>query len=404
MKYIDELTQNWRVLTAASLGLASGYRITLYITNIFTPHLLADFGWSKAQFSLVGVTVLLSVLTLPIAGRLTDTLGKRWVAAIGVIGTPATFVAFAMMTGNFSQYFWINVALIIFVGTTTGALTYGGLIAGPFKRARGLALAIVASAPPLVGAIVAPLLSTFIDAHGWRAGCIAVAVCTAIGGGIALLLMPGPQKKTGQAATTVKRPAAHDYGEILRSPVFHIILAGILLCNLPQTMQASQLTVILSERGVDQVAAAFMISVFAVGVVVGGIGFGIALDRFPPHIVVALALGLPGIGLFILASGVQFPPLLAAAVSVLGLATGAQVNIVSYLVMHYFRAEIFGTVIGVVTALVGLSGALGSVLLSFTLELTKNFTVFLQLTSVAAIVGGGIFLFLGHSSIRGRVT
>jgi hypothetical protein len=57
-----------------------------------------------------------------------------------------------------------------------------------------------------------------------------------------------------------------------------------------------------------------------------------------------------------------------------------------------------------VTAVVGLSGALGSVLLSFTLELTKGFTVFLLLTSVCAIVGGGVFLLLGHSSIRGRVT
>lgn len=403
MKYIDELTENWRVLTAASLGLASGYRLTLYITNIFTPHWLADFGWSKAQFSLVGVTVLLSVLSLPIAGRLTDTFGKRWMAAIGVIGTPVTFIAYAMMTGDFAQYFWINVAMILFVGTTTGALTYGGLIAGPFKRARGLALAIIASAPPLVGAICAPLLSTFIAGHGWRTGSIAVAVCTAIGGGLALFLMPGHQKRVGHAAA-VKRPAAHDYAEILRSPTFHIILAGILLCNLPQTMQASQLTVILAERGVNAVQAGFMISVFAVGVVVGGIGFGIALDRFPPHIVVALALGLPGVGLFILASGVTVPVLLAAAVSVLGLATGAQVNIVSYLVMHYFRAEIFGTVIGVVTAVVGLSGALGSVLLSFTLELTKGFTVFLLLASVCAIVGGSVFLLLGHSSIRGRVT
>ena len=62
---------------------------------------------------------------------------------------------------------------------------------GPFL----LAWRLSARAKPALtsdgfGAVCAPLLSTFIDAHGWRAGCIAVAVCTAIGGGAALLLMP----------------------------------------------------------------------------------------------------------------------------------------------------------------------------------------------------------------------
>jgi MFS family permease len=52
---------------------------------------------------------------------------------------------------------------------------YTRLIAARFGRARGLALAMVASGPAIFGALGAPLLSRFIDAHGWRTGYQALA-------------------------------------------------------------------------------------------------------------------------------------------------------------------------------------------------------------------------------------
>src|SRR3954464_8946669 len=82
--YLGELRLNWRYLGAACLGLGSGYFFMTYIANIFTPHLLTAFGWSKAQISAMGATVILSMICQPVAGRLTDVLGARTMALVGV--------------------------------------------------------------------------------------------------------------------------------------------------------------------------------------------------------------------------------------------------------------------------------------------------------------------------------
>lgn len=74
MSYARELPANWRPLLAAMLGFGSGYNPWHYTANIFTPFLLQEFHWSRAQFSLVGTVSILTVICAPIAGRLADLL------------------------------------------------------------------------------------------------------------------------------------------------------------------------------------------------------------------------------------------------------------------------------------------------------------------------------------------
>ena len=172
LTYIREFQVNWRYLAAAFSGLASGYTLNLYISNTFAPHLLKEFGWSKSQFSLLGASIFVAAICLPIAGRLTDILGVRRMATIGIIATPIFFIAFSRINGNFLCFFLLNV-LQVMVGAVTGSLVYSRLIAESFNRSRGLALAIAACAAPVMGGLIAPMLSAFIDTHGWRAGYFA---------------------------------------------------------------------------------------------------------------------------------------------------------------------------------------------------------------------------------------
>src|SRR5271163_3813470 len=99
-------------------------------------------------------------------------------------------------------------------------------------------------------------------------------------------------------------------------------------------------------------------------------------------------MALPGVGLLILASDVRAPELLAFAVALLGLSLGAEIDILGFLVMRFFKVEIFSTVIGLVGAAMALSGAAGSLLLSVTLRLSGVFSAFLFTTAVAAFAGG----------------
>lgn len=402
MTYFGELKYNWRALLASALGQGAGLSINSYIVSIFAPHLLQTFGWSKAQFALMGTTIMATLFCLPVVGRLTDVFGVRRVAAVGVISTPLSYLAFSFFDGDISTFLAITVLQVIF-GTTTTATVYSRIVAERFTRARGLALAIVAGWPAVVGAIGVPMLTNFIDTHGWRAAYQALAVFSAIVGIVALLLIPRASSLGARPVTTPRRARA-DYAFLARNVTFWLIVAGVFLCNLPQTLNSMQLKLMLLDNGASSADASMMISVFAVGVIIGRFACGIALDRLPPHLVATVGMGLPSIGMFIIASSIDTSFALSTAALLLGASMGAEGDITAYLVVRYFGVQIYSSVLGLMTAVLGIATSIGSVLLSITLDWTDNFALFVLFGAIVTVVGSALFMLLGRESAIQRAT
>ncbi len=393
MTYLGEIRANWRYLAAASIGLGVGYSLTNYINNVFTPHLLDEFGWSRSDIALIGVAAMLAIVCQPIAGRLTDAFGVRRMAIVGVIATPLIFMALSLMNGALPLFFLLTVLQIVVVGGTTSTTIYSRLIAQQFVHARGISLAISASAPAVLGAASVPFLSSLAETSGWRAGYVAVAVGTALAGAAAIALIP-PQADARPGAAVQAHGASRGYAAILRNPAFLLIILGMVLCNFSFSMQTSQLKVVLLDRGIDSQTGSLAISLFALSVVFGRLACGFALDRFPAYAIAALSLGLPGVGLLLLASGSVSPTTAIVAVSLLGLCMGAEGDVLAYLVMRYFQLDVYSTVLGLVLGAVALSIAVGSILLSLTLKASGSYTQFLILSGVSALAGSGLFLLL----------
>jgi MFS family permease len=399
MTYFGELRTNWRPLAAATAGLSAGLSLSAYTNAAMAPQFLAAFGWSRSDFVLTGVIALLTFVFLPFYGRLTDLFGVRRVAIIGVIGIPACWVAYAVMSGPIWQYFAINVAIIALGVTTTPAI-YSRVVAWRFVKARGLALAIAISGPPLLGAIGAPLVDAVNRAYGWRIGCLAIAVALAAIGATALALIPAEDKDTRRVPG--ERKSRKDYREIGRSPVFWILLAGVLLCNLYHTVTTSQLGVVLGDSIGAGEAVALLISIFATAVIVGRFVCGVAVDRLPAHLVAAVAMGLPGLGCLLVASPWDSFAVLVMAVCCLGAAWGAEGDVIAYLVSRRFSLTIFSTVLSMLMAAIGVSSALGAFILSRTLIASESFNGFLIFAGIAAFVGGALFLLLRRQPVVGE--
>lgn len=392
--YRQELKQHSRALFAASAGLASGFLLNHYIANIFGPRLVEAFGWSRSQFALVGAFGLINLATIPLVGRLTDRIGARPVAAVGVVAFPLTFLALSQMQGSFTAFVLISIAQYLLCGATTTSIVYSRLIAERFLSARGLALAIGATAPALVGMAGSPLLQMLIDSQGWRAGYIGVAAYVAIVGTLALMLMPARTAEKRAAGTKSGMDRA-GYRLIFKNRTFWHLFIGFLLCNLIYPLQSSQMTLMLAEQGVTADKAAWMVSLFAGGVLAGRFLCGLALDRFPSHLVATIALGLPSFGLIAIASGFGSPLMLGVAVMVMGLSLGAESDLAAYLVMKHFDLRIYGTVLSLVVTALALSASLGSMLLSATLAMTGTFIAYMMLSAAACVVGALSFLMLG---------
>lgn len=392
MGYWKELQDNWRPLLAAVIGLGSGFSAVASNTGVMAQHLLPAFGWTRAEFAAVSSLSFVMVFAFPFVGRLADVIGVRRTALIGVIALPITFVGLSMQNGDMRVYALLFMAQALLCITTT-ATVYTRIVVQYVERARGLALAIVASGPALTGAIGGPLLSEYVETHGWREGYLALAVFTGAVGALALAIMP-PERRTASAPQAVKRRAREDYATIFRAPAFWILVVALLLCNLPQTLALHQMTILLEDNGIATADAAPMISAFAIGMLVGRFLCGIALDRFPAHLVAFISLGVPSLGLFLLASSMDAPSILTFSIFLFGFSFGAEGDLVGYVVARQFGVGVYGSVMGLLTAVMSISTSVGALLLSFTFSFTDTFVTFLLICAVAVIVGASLFLLL----------
>lgn len=389
--YLSELRSEWRPLAAAVIGLSGGLVIISYVMGIMGPYLIQEFGWAKSDLALVGALALGAVLVFPFVGRLTDVYGVRATASIGVIACPLLFLALTAV-GDLRGYAVLYALQAAVLASTTPPV-YCRLIVQYFKRARGLALGIAASGPAVTIAIGGPLLNNFVADYGWRAGYMAMAIFTAVAGITALLLIP---KERPEAVVKQAKPktAKEDYGVIFRTPAFWIIFVAILLCNLPQTVMMTQLNLVLAENGASGKAASIMISAYAIGMLVGRMVSGVALDRFPAPIVATVGMALSGIGLLTIASGLDARPVLFLAVLVFGLSHGAESDVLAYLVVRNFGVRVYSSVHGMLASTVAITAVLSAVLASVMLKAYVIFAPFLLLTGILVLIGSALFMLL----------
>jgi MFS family permease len=398
MRDFSEFRQQWRPLLASFLGLASALSLNSYILSTFAPYMIAEFHWSRAQWALMGIVQSLTLVTLPVVGRLTDLFGVRPVAAVGALSFPLCLVAIATMNGSIKIYLAIFIVQTI-AGSAATATVYSRVVAEAFRLRRGLALGIFGSSTPLVAAFGAPLITAFVEGNGWRAGYLVVAAFSAVCAIATLALLPRPGVRRASQSGAAARPLGV-YRAIAAMPAFWMMLLATFLVNFPFAVAMSQLKMVALDQGLTDEAAALAISAFAIGSIIGRILSGLALDVLPPHIVAATGFSLPFAGLLILASGCDTAGVVVFAVLLLGLAFGGEGDILPVLVARWFGIPVFSTVTGMLSAGIGTSLALGNGLIGLTMQATNSFTPYLLFAAAASFVGSSIFLLLGLPRLR----
>ncbi|MFM5906641.1 MAG: nitrate/nitrite transporter [Novosphingobium sp.] len=401
-EYFGDLLRNWRVVLAAGLGMAVGLQMFSYITSIFAPFLIKEFGWARSTFALIGFTMLVTLPTMPIAGRLADRFGARRMALIGVLLLPLAIWSYSRLDGSFAGYFACSAAVLA-VGCLTSPVTYTRLIVERFEKARGLALTIVMSAPALTGIFMPPALTRFIGEHGWRAAYQSLALVVLVLGVLAIVLIPrGCGEAPVRKAAAPGAPKERHFREVAATPVFWIIFLAVLLTSLHTPLHGSQFVLLLNEQGFDGLAAARMVQVYSLGTLIGRIACGLALDHYPARIVAMLSMVLPAFGLALLASPYDAAWGVGVAVFLVGVTVGAEGDLLSFLVSRYFRMEIFGTALGMCYCALYIASLSGVMLNSTMLKRFDSFSPFLWLTAAAVLVGSMLFLRLPSASAPRR--
>jgi MFS family permease len=389
--YLGELRAQWRPLAAAVVGLSCGLMMASYVLGMIGPALIAEFHWTKSQMAMASALSIGAVFVLPVVGRLTDVFGVRKMATVGVIATPMLFVGFSRI-GSIEAYGTLYFLFAAVLVTTTPAV-YCRAVVQHIQRSRGIALGIAMAGPAATVALGGPLINNFIADHGWRAGCLMMALVTGIGGLVALMLLP-PERGQASSITAKPKRTREDYRLILTSKTFWIIFSGIILCSLPNALMMSQLSLILAENGAVGKGASIMISAYAGGTILGRLISGVALDRFWAPLVATIGLASSGMGMLALAWDYDTTLIVFLAILTFGLSVGAEGDVIAYLVVHNFGVRLYSTVHSITSSATSIASVAGALLLSYILKLYGNYAPFFAVSGVLAILASVLFLLL----------
>jgi predicted MFS family arabinose efflux permease len=347
------------VPVAGALGLIVGNGpISVFAFGVFIGPLENEFGWSRASLGIaMALCALLSAITLPFVGLLMDKFGVRRplgfaiclfglnVAAIGLSTTLPMFIALTAVTGV--------------TGAAQSPIGYVKSIASYFDRRRGLAIGIAMSGIGIGTALVPQYAQWLIGSFGWRMGYMGLGLAVAVVALPSVLLLLQEPVGDRASSATGEPPPGIALVDAIRGRSFWRIALAVLLVSIAVNGLLVHAVPLLVERGWSSSAAASVLAAAGIGGLSGRILAGYLMDRvFGAYVAAgffALAIG----GTYLLASGANA----VLAMVAIGLAAGAEVDMIGFFVSRYFGLKRFGQLYGALFAIFTVGAGLGPLLL-----------------------------------------
>jgi MFS family permease len=395
----------WRVLAACVVGLACGIATAVVSTfGVFIGPLREAFGWSQSEaFAALLVITLTSAPLAPVVGGLVDRYGARRVVLLAFAFEALIFASFAWQSASLWTFYARFVAFALFALATTH-VAFARVITLWFDRRRGLALGIALSGVGIGGFLWPLFAQAMIEQYGWRNAylLLAVAIAAIAMPTIALLLRDSPES-VGQRAdgdptpeptpeSTAAAPVAAaslpglTLAEAVRTRAYWMVLGTFFLVGLAVQSVMLHLVPLLGARGLSPMLAALAQSMLFLAVTSGRLVTGWLMDRFfAPRVALAFLLAaLCGVAL--LAFGAAGPTAFVAAMLV-GLAVGAEVDVIAYVTSRYFGPLSFSRIYGTFYGSYSLSGGIGPLLTAESVDRTGDYQFALGMHAALLVAG-----------------
>lgn len=358
-----EWRAHWPLVLAAVVGLSfSG--IPVHTMAFFIDPLGAEFGWSRTQISIgLAIWAIVVIPLAPFAGAAIDRWGPRRIAVIGMALSSLALGSLGLTTG--STTLWITQwALYSFFGVTLKATVWTVAVSSVFHHGRGMALAVTLCGT--AGAqTFAPLLSHWlIDAFGWRVAYFALGGGW---GGVALVFLllfffdnGGARGKPAAPASTVTHPGL-SVGEAARSLKLYRIAGALLISSILSIAVITHKVSILNEMGVSRATAAQIAATAGAAGISGKLLAGWFYDNFRSSWVGSIAFGIPAIGFLLMLDPIRTPTLIVVGMILLGLGSGAGLQVTAYLTARHAGLRNYGKIFGAMGSMMSVGIGVGPI-------------------------------------------
>jgi MFS family permease len=357
--------ENPAIPVILAIGIAFG--VTVLLVTIFNYAALPisrDLGLSPAQTAgALSLHLGVLVLALPAAGALADRYGARRVILISAVAYGFALAAIATVPSG-ATLLYLAFILAGVAGAGVSPVSYNRIIVHRFHKNRGLALGVALSGTGLGGMVLPWIVQPVIVAQGWRPAFLLLALIAAAAGLFAGLLA-GRERVAGVAVPDV--PGA-TLREALATRVFWQMGLAFALLGVAIAGFMSQLTALFAAKGLEADAVPAFHTAIGAATIVGRLAGGALMDRFPARFVGAVAAFVGACGLAAFGAGAQGPAALLLIGAAVGLCTGAESDVVSYLASRYYGVKNFARIYAVQGSLFMIGLASGPVLGALALQ------------------------------------
>ncbi|HQW51955.1 MAG TPA: MFS transporter, partial [Tepidiformaceae bacterium] len=282
----------WYVAIACALLMFVGVGVGYYGLPVFLKPLKDSHGWTTTQVSWAPtIYFCISGLTSAIVGPYVDRRGPRGFMLVGTLlnGVSATFIG---LVDELWQLYVVYFVFAVAFGMSSG-IAVNAIMTRWFVRKRALAMSISSTGVSVGGVVLAPVASKLIDIGGLELatpvlGALVVVVALPVILGVVVFdpAEMGLEPDGGgepPATAAAERARAVQYrvwtrAEAMRTVGFWGILVAFLLVLIAQTGYVVHQVTFLEDRLGSRSAAAFTLSVTALGSIIARLAVGVFAD------------------------------------------------------------------------------------------------------------------------------
>ena len=402
----SEFRRGYKPLLGALIGAGCGLSSVCFYTNgVFVAAISEDMNWSRGAIQVgVSIMILIAVITAPTVGWLIDRYGARRIALISLPLFGITLSGMSLVTDQIWTFYAGWTVMSIFAAGTL-PITWTKVVNGWFDDFRGMALGLTLAGTGIAATLAPSYVVWLIDIMGWRNAYVALAFTVmAISLPSVYLLFKEPAEsqsgKVNQIDAAISKQHLMATGlsvkEALKGYRFWVLSISLLLVAASISGVITNFVPLLTDKGLSFADAARYAGLIGVSVIGGRLVAGFLMDRLWAPMIAAIFLCMPCLAAFILTTGNISPMLLGLSALIVGLAAGAELDLMAFLVSRYFGLKHYGALYGGIYIFFSIGAGLAPAMFGWTYDMFGHYQAVLYIAAISSMIGACLMLTLGR--------
>ena len=399
MKNKQEFRAGFKPLLGAVIGAGCGLSsISFYTHGVFVGAISDDTMWSRGQVQFgVTIMILMAAITAPTIGWMIDRFSARRIALASIPLYGLTLASLSLTTDEIWTYYVLWACMSILAAGTL-PITWTRVVNGWFDDYRGIALGITLAGTGIAATFAPSYVVWLISEIGWRNTYIALAATvTAISlPGIYLLFYDASSDSKLESDRAPNRIAT---GLTLRTAIrgyrFWALGFSLLFVAAGISGLITNLVPLLIDKGLSAATAAGYAGLIGISVIAGRLLAGFLVDHLWAPLVAAIFLSAPAIAAIVLIGQDIAPILLGASALIIGLAAGAELDLLAFLSSRYFGLKHYGAIYGGLYVFFSIGAGIAPFSFGRAFDVFGHYNVVLYVVAGMSIFGAALMLTLG---------